>query len=162
MPKVRITVEYEVLNGSDLLPESDRQLLDVAHHALQGAWAPYSHFRVGAAVRLANGETVPGSNQENASYPAGLCAERVALFAAAAQHPDVAIDAIAITVKSGRNNGERKGPAAPCGMCRQAIAEYEQRYGRPIRLVLHGEDGTVITVSQAGSLLPLAFDAGYL
>ncbi len=160
MEEKRHIVTYQVLEGKESLTPSDRNLLELAEGMTAKAYAPYSHFHVGAAVLLANGEIFTGSNQENASFPVGLCGERVALFAAGAAFPDVPVVAIAITVAN--ENGSPSPAAAPCGMCRQAIAEYEMRHQQGIRLILGGETPLIYVVPRAGDLLPLAFDAAFL
>lgn len=148
----KITV-YE--NLSDLEP-IDRGLMERAVAAKSKAYAPYSKFKVGAAVLLENGEIVTGNNQENASYPSGLCAERVAAFHAKAQFPEVPIVAIAISAST------EDQPAAPCGNCRQAIAEYEQNQKTPIRILLRGTNGPVYQCKSMADLLPLSFNSSYL
>jgi cytidine deaminase len=142
------------------LKKEERKLLERASEASKNAYAPYSNFNVGAAVELEDGTIVTGNNQENAAYPSGLCAERVAIFSAAAQHSGKKMKAIAITAFSGKV--KVTSPIAPCGACRQVIAEYEKRYQSPIRLILKGEEGGVITIDSASSLLPLIFDRSSL
>lgn len=154
------TISYHELTTKTALSGDDRALLLEAEKARSGAYAPYSNFHVGAAVKLVNGVIQIGNNQENASFPVGVCGERVALFAAGAQYPDVPVDTIAISVASIPNSPA--AAAAPCGLCRQAIAEYEMRHNRPIRLVLGGETDTIYVFERAGELLPLAFDAKFL
>jgi cytidine deaminase len=140
----------------DELPEDDRKLIDEARKSVRNAYAPYSRFNVGAAVRLDNGQVVLGNNQENASYPIGMCAERVAIFAAAANFPASKISTIAITAQSGQFLIDQ--PVTPCGACRQAIAEYEHRYQHPIRLVMTGETGTVLVAESIKNFLPYQFN----
>jgi len=149
--------EYE--NEAEL-SEADRKLLKEAREAMKAAYAPYSHFKVGAAVLLENGKTVKGNNQENASYPVGLCAERVAVFAAGANYPGVAPIAIAITASS--TDFSVDSPVPPCGACRQALAEYEHLSGKPIRLILAGASGKVRIAESVDSLLPFQFNASDL
>jgi len=139
------------------LNADDSWLLIEARSATQFAYAPYSNFNVGAAGRLSNDEIVIGSNQENASYPAGICAERVLLSSAASQHPNIAIDTIAISYNNLK--GKSDSPISPCGICRQSLAEYQQRTKSPIRLILSGMEGKVQIIENAGQLLPLAFDS---
>jgi cytidine deaminase len=138
----------------DLKPD-DAYLLTQAQDVTRNAYAPYSEFQVGAAARMANGNVITGTNQENASYPIGLCAERVLLSAASSVYPNIAIDTIAISY----NNllGESDHPIAPCGVCRQSLHEYEDRMNHPIRLILGGKTGKIYVIEQAGQLLPLAF-----
>jgi cytidine deaminase len=151
---------YEIYNSSEELGQEDASLLSKAIEATQNAYAPYSHFRVGAAAKLANGQIVSGANQENASFPAGICAERTLLSAASSLHPGVAIDTMAISYDNG--NGPSDRPISPCGICRQSLQEFEQRTGRPVRLILGGKTGIVYVVAQAGLLLPFAFTADEL
>lgn len=135
------------------LDDMDKKLVDAAKKAATAAYAPYSDFMVGAAV-MCDGEIITGNNQENASYPCGMCAERVALFAAASREPGIRIDAIAIAAHNGE--GYVKEPVTPCGSCRQVLAEYEARQRCAIRIIMHGEEKEYIAPS-ASSLLPLAF-----
>ncbi|MFT3885055.1 MAG: cytidine deaminase [Flavobacteriales bacterium] len=140
------------------LPAEDRQLLELAARAARNAYAPYSKFSVGAALRLEDGHIVPGSNQENASSPAGTCAERTALHAAMAVVPKGVVESIAIVVPKVR--GTR--PVTPCGICRQALVEQERRQKGPIRLLMGIVKGPVIETFSAETLLPLSFDSSYL
>lgn len=155
MGQGKIVIDYTILKGLDELTGPDRQLMEVAMAAREAAYAPYSGFRVGAAILLDNGEIVIGNNQENASYPSGLCAERVAVYQAGARFPGVAMRAIAITAASSRIKVDR--PAAPCGNCRQAIAEYEQRQADGIRIIMAGDTGEVFICHSIRDLLPFAF-----
>jgi len=151
--KLEITV-YEAANPQELAAE-DAALLRAATEAARHAYAPYSHFHVGAAVLLENGETMCGSNQENVAYPSGLCAERVTLFAAGAQFPDVPVRAIAInSIVHGKENPDT---VYPCGACRQVLLECENRYGKPIRIIMGGGKKIKIVYS-SHDLLPLSFD----
>ncbi|MCK3685691.1 cytidine deaminase [Maribellus sp. YY47] len=136
------------------LPDLEQKLLEKARTAAENAYAPYSHFNVGAAVLLENGEIVAGNNQENADFTDGLCAERVALFYAHATYPGTAVKAIAITAKN--KNGFLEEPAQPCGSCRQVMVETEFRFKKPIRIILDGKNGIQV-LNGADSLLPLAF-----
>lgn len=145
-------------SASDL-PEADQALLNAAHEAALRAYAPYSNFQVGAALRMRDGRVVLGNNQENASFPAGTCAERTALHAAMAFDPNGVAEAMAIVVPS--VTGER--PVTPCGICRQALLEQEMRQKRePLRLLMGVPNGPVYEVRSAGQLLPLSFDASFL
>ncbi|HMH31741.1 MAG TPA: cytidine deaminase [Puia sp.] len=146
---------YEVYHSLEDLAQDDAILLLEARKVSKAAYAPYSHFRVGAVARLAGGEIVTGTNQENASFPAGICAERVLLSAASSRYPDRAVEAIAISYQ--QDEGRSNHPISPCGICRQSLQEYEQRFKHPIRLILGGLEGKVYIVPAAGSLLPLAF-----
>ena len=153
----RKTIEIHYLEYSDKaqLPASDAALLDKAWEMTAASYAPYSAFHVGAAVRMASGKVFGGSNQENAAFPSGLCAERTAIFYAAAQCPDEPIDAIAITAEYGGKPAE--GVATPCGSCRQAIAQYETKFSRPIKIILGGSD-RILVFDSISDLLPLGFD----
>lgn len=142
------------------LEEQDRQLMQAAKRAAKDAYAPYSRFKVGAAVLLANGVVMIGSNQENAAYPLGLCAERTAIFAAGAQYPGVPLLKIAVTIISQHQNIHR--PVPPCGSCRQAIYEFETRYNTDIQVLLQGDDGEIYSMPSIKSILPLLFDASYI
>ncbi len=144
----------------DELPLPDRQLADAARKAAQKSYAPYSHFNVGAAVSLADGEIVCGSNQENAAYPSGLCAERITLFYAGAQHPDKAVAAMAIAARN--INGEVERPISPCGACRQVMLETEIRFSQPMRIILYGSQMCYIIEGGTKELLPLSFDSDFL
>ena len=145
--------EYESVEELD---EEDRKLIHQARQSVMSAYAPYSRFNVGAAVLLENGKVMLGNNQENASYPIGLCAERVAVFAAAANYPGIKIKAIAITALSKQFLIDK--PITPCGACRQAIAEYEHRYKNPIRLIMIGETGNVLIADSIKHFLPYQFN----
>ncbi len=151
----QIAFSYTVYPNSGELPPALGQLLEKARNTTAHAYAPYSNFFVGAAAILENGAIVTGTNQENASYPVGICAERILLGNAATLHPDVAIQAIAISYKS--NKDDDKVPISPCGMCRQALLEYEGRTGTPIQLLLSGQQGEVWLIHEANQLLPFAF-----
>ena len=144
----------------DELCECDRQLVDAAKHATQSSYAPYSQFQVGAAALLADDTIVSGSNQENAAYPSGLCAERTTLFYANATHPGKSVKALAIAAYT---NGKFTNiPVPPCGACRQVMLEVEQRYDTPIRILLYGTEGTYVVEGGIRELLPLTFDASFL
>lgn len=149
--------EYE---SAEDLHTDDSWLLNEARAATQFAYAPYSNFNVGAVAKLINGEIVTGSNQENASYPAGICAERVLLSCVASQYPGIAIQAIAISYHNAK--GKSNKPISPCGICRQSLVEYQQRFPTPVRIILGGMEGRVIVIENAAQLLPLAFGADSL
>ena len=138
----------------DELTDEDRTLVEGAIKATQNAYAPYSHFHVGACVRLADGREVIGANQENAAYPSGLCAERSAIFAAQSQFPESPVVALAIAARNGQ--GLTVSPISPCGACRQVMLEIENRYQRDIRILLYGTDG-IYVVPSVKTLLPLQF-----
>lgn len=151
---IRIAVkiyEYEELS------RDDRELVDTACEATRRSYAPYSHFSVGAAARLADKTIVSGSNQENAAYPSGLCAERTTLFYANSRYPDQAVDTLAVAARNER--GEfLEDPIPPCGACRQVMMETEKRFKRPMRILLFGKKG-IYELEGMGALLPLSFDA---
>lgn len=146
---------YEVYDSIDELHEDDYHLLSQARQMTQNAWAPYSHFRVGAVARLKSGATVIGANQENASYPAGICAERGLLTAAGAAHPGDPIETMAVSYEGDGVVSDH--PISPCGICRQSLQEFEQRTQHPVRLILAGKTGKVYIIPAASMLLPLAF-----
>lgn len=150
----------EEYDSMEALPPKERELLKAAKNTLENAYAPYSKFYVGAAVRLTNGKIIVGNNQENAAYPSGLCAERVALFAANAVYPDQRVESIAITAKNALQLLDT--PIPPCGACRQVIGETEHRFGEPIQLILQGETGKVWVLPSLESILPFGFDSSYL
>ena len=139
---------------AELLPEN-AALIEAARTAIDNAYAPYSNFKVAAAVLLANGKVLTGTNQENASYPAGICAEGTALSAAASAFPGVAVKKMAITIK--RASSPVDHPLAPCGICRQRILEYETRFNTNIEIILMGETGEIYSVASIKDLLPLNF-----
>lgn len=143
--------EYEELTAAD------RELTDAACRATERSYAPYSHFSVGAAARLVDGIIVTGSNQENAAYPSGLCAERTTLFYANSQYPDQAVETLAIAARNERGEFLEK-PIPPCGACRQVMLETEKRFERPMRILLFGKKG-IYELKGVGTLLPLSFDA---
>ena len=155
MEKKTLTIDYCEYGSLAELPEDSRELMESAMRAAADAYAPYSHFHVGAAVRLADGSVVTGSNQENIAYPSGLCAERVALFSASAKRPDQAVTALSVV---GWNNGEYC-EASPCGACRQVMAEYESRYGNTLTILCYLAGGQIRRISGVKSLLPFGFEA---
>ncbi len=151
----KLEVKFEQYNERGELNQEDQALLKQAVDAVDGSYAPYSEFHVGAAVLLENGVVVKGSNQENSAYPSGLCAERVALFYANAQYPGVAVKAIAITAKADHFIIET--PIAPCGSCRQVISETEHRQQNKIRVIMQGQQGKILATEGIENLLPLVF-----
>ncbi|MEN8121123.1 MAG: cytidine deaminase [Bacteroidota bacterium] len=155
--KITTTI-YEYDSVKELSSE-DQELVTKAKKITEHSYAPYSHFHVGAALILENGEIITGTNQENAAYPSGLCAERVALFWANSQFPDVAVKAIAIAAKT--NGGFTPAPVSPCGACRQVLLETETRFKKPIKIILAG-DQKVEVIENARSLLPINFDEEFL
>ena len=160
MKENRIEISYKVFDDINELTKEDAWLLNEAREVTKQAYAPYSNFYVGASAKLVNGEIVAGTNQENASYPVGLCAERVLLASASTLYPEIPVETMAISYYSG--NGNSNQPIAPCGMCRQALVEYESRTAKPIRLILSGQQGKIIIVKTVSSLLPFAFTSGEL
>lgn len=138
----------------DELTDADRELIDRAMKATDNAYAEYSHFYVGAALRLANGRIVIGANQENAAFPSGLCAERTAVFSAQANFPDQSIESLALVARN--DNGLVDSPVTPCGACRQVLLGVEDRYGRSMRVLMYGKSG-VYSVGSVKDLLPLSF-----
>lgn len=146
---------FEVYESADQLNEQDAALLKQAKEATTIAYAPYSHFNVGAVAILSNGVIITGTNQENASFPVGICAERVLLSNAAMLYPSVPIESLAISYNNTKGNSNH--PISPCGICRQSLLEYEIRVEKPIRLILGGLQGKVYIVPKASHLLPLSF-----
>lgn len=154
MKTITVTTTIEAARY-DELSATDRRLVDLAREATERSYAPYSHFRVGAAILLDNGEIIEGSNQENVAYPSGTCAERSACYYAGARYPDAKFKTIAIAAR-GTDGEFTSGATAPCGACRQALLEYETLAGAPVRVLLAARDEVYILPSVA-SLLPLAF-----
>lgn len=154
-----IHIHIEEYGDINELAQMEQDLVNSARDAAQKAYAPYSKFKVGAAVLLENGMIILGNNQENAAYPDGLCAERVALFAANANMPDVPVKTIAITAMT--ESGFLSEPVYPCGSCRQSLLESESRFQHPIRILLCGER-KIQAVASIHDLLPLSFDASFL
>ncbi|HVM89269.1 MAG TPA: cytidine deaminase [Puia sp.] len=146
---------FEVFDSIAELNDDDAMLLNEAINATVYSYAPYSRFRVAAMAKLENGKIVAGTNQENASYPAGICAERVLLSTASSLYPGIAVQTIAITYQN--ENGKSNHPISPCGICRQTLQEYEHRQKSAIRLILGGMKGKVFVIAAASSLMPLAF-----
>ena len=153
--KKNYSFSVDVFDDAESLTQEDALLLAKAQEATANAYAPYSDFHVGAVAKMANGELLSGTNQENASYPIGICAERFLLSAASSVHPNVPIHTIAISYDN--LHGESDHPIAPCGICRQSLHEYEERTKHPIRLILGGKTGKIYVLQQAGQLLPMAF-----
>jgi cytidine deaminase len=152
-----IQIPVEIYTDFHALKPEDALLLEAARVATGHAYAPYSKFKVGAAIRLSDGNIITGSNQENASFPAGVCAERVVLSAASAVAPGLPVTAMALTYIN--KSGAGQYPISPCGICRQTLAEYEQRFNQPIRLILGGNSGEIFILNKATDLLPLAFSS---
>jgi len=146
---------YKVYESFSELNDEDKMLLKAAQDSASIAYAPYSDFNVGAAAKLSNGEIVRGGNQENASFPAGLCAEGVVMAVAASRFPRVPMETLAISYLSSR--AESDHPVSPCGICRQSLEEFRAKTGSPVRLLMGGMSGKIFEVNDASSLLPLAF-----
>lgn len=144
----------------DELSVQDKELVDAARKATANSYAVYSGFNVGAAVRLAGGVVVTGTNQENVAYPSGLCAERTTLFWANSQHPDKAVEALAIAART--SQGEQERPITPCGACRQVMLETEKRFNTPMRIILYGAKECYVIEDGVQTLLPLSFDFTFL
>lgn len=157
---MKFEFEYDVYKDISELEPGDAELLKQARSVTRQAYAPYSRFLVGAMARLANGEIVAGTNQENASYPVGICAERVLLGNAATLFPGIAIDTLAVSYDSDAIASDH--PISPCGMCRQALLEYETRTSKPIRLILGGQKGDIYILKSVNFLLPFAFNGNEL
>jgi len=155
-----LSIEWEEYAELAHLPKPDAQLLVYAQEATEDAYAPYSNFRVGAAIRLENGVLLKGSNQENASFPVGLCAERTVLSSAASNYPGVSVVSMAITIK--KPGDPLTHPVPPCGNCRQALMEVEKRFEQPIRLILQGMEGPIYVFERSTLLLPFSFGKEYL
>lgn len=154
--KSQLTINYDEYDSINNLASSDSRLVREAMAATDGAYAPYSSFHVGAAVLLADGTIVRGSNQENAAYPSGLCAERTALFSASAQKPEMRdYQALAII---GRNADGEYCEASPCGACRQVMMEYEKNQGHPMKVICYLSGGRVRVFEKVSDLLPFSFD----
>jgi len=160
MKEINITTSFTIFDNLKELPEEIQDLMNQAVDIRKKAYAPYSKFRVGAALLLDNGKIVLGSNQENAAYPSGLCAERVAIFHAGSVYPEAKIVKMAITAASDTN--PTTAPIPPCGSCRQSIAEYEIKQDTPIEIYFMGEIGEVYKSSSLKNLLPLMFDKKFL
>ncbi len=155
MTERELHIKYLEYSSASQMPSADKELLESAIGAAEGAYAKYSSFRVGAAVRMSNGEVVIGSNQENAAYPSGLCAERTALFYASARYPDESVEAIAVVAMG--DSGVLTELTYPCGACRQVMAEYEMRAGYDMRIIV-GSAGAVQVFTGVKSIMPFMFD----
>jgi cytidine deaminase len=146
---------YESYESMDELNDEDKWLLEQAREATRLSYAPYSHFFVGAVAYLDNGEIVSGANQENASFPAGLCAERVVLAAVSSSYPQSAVIKMAISYRN--ENGADNSPITPCGVCRQALQEAVYKSGKSIKLILGGMEGRVLIIHESSHLIPFSF-----
>jgi cytidine deaminase len=160
MNEITISTTLQVYDGISELPLGIQDLMNTAIEARNNAYAPYSKFNVGTALLLDNNEVIIGSNQENASYPSGLCAERTAVYYAGAKYPNAKILKMAITASS--QNQITDKPIPPCGACRQAIAEYEVKQKESIEIYFMGAEGQVIKSDSLANLLPLLFDSSVL
>ncbi|MCB4799177.1 cytidine deaminase [Neotamlana laminarinivorans] len=156
MKEIVIESKLFVFENLDKLPKPSQELMQKAIEARQKAYAPYSQFHVGAALLLENGEIITGNNQENASYPSGLCAERTAIYYAGSKYPDVKI--VEMAISAGSQLKETTEPIPPCGACRQAIAEYEIKQESPIKIYFMGASGKVAKSNSLENLLPLMFN----
>ena len=159
MKEMTIETKVKVCTVDELSP-ADREVVDAARRATANSYAVYSHFNVGAAVRLADDTLVAGTNQENAAYPSGLCAERTTIFWANSQYPSQAVKVLAIAART--DQGELEVPIPPCGACRQVILETEKRYNTPIRIILYGAKECYVVEDGIKALLPLSFDSAFL
>ena len=160
MKEISITTQFKVFDSNLDLPNDIQELMTHAVEVRKNAYARYSKFRVGVAILLDNGEIVLGSNQENAAYPSGLCAERVAVFYAGAVYPEAKILKMAITAASDTN--QTMAPIPPCGSCRQSMAEYEIKQETPIEIYFMGEIGAIYKSESLKNLLPFMFDKKFL
>ncbi len=160
MRKIQSTTEFTLFENIDELDIVVKNLMNEAVNARKKAYAPYSNFNVGAAILLDNNQIVTGNNQENAAFPSGLCAERVAIFNAGANYPKNKIKTIAISASSSKH--KVINPVGPCGACRQSIAEYENKQKQPIVIYFMGEEGQIIKVNSLKDLLPFGFDGSLL
>jgi cytidine deaminase len=156
MTEKEINIKFHEYSSIDELPKQDQELALAAIEAMRGSYAPYSHFNVGAAVRLSNGEIVKGANQENAAFPSGLCAERTAMFYAGATYPDKSM--VSIAIAGGVMGRLAKAPATPCGACRQVMAQYQLKGGKPMSVIMLG-DGQIWKFDRVDDILPLIFDS---
>ena len=156
MKTIKIETHFDVYEGVNELPKDVSELMAHAVNARLRAYAPYSNFLVGAALLLDNGEIITGNNQENASYPSGLCAERTAIYYAGSQFPDAKVVRMAIIAGSIKH--KTTAPIPPCGACRQAISEYEVKQDLPIEIYFMGESGEVMQSKSLANLLPFVFE----
>jgi cytidine deaminase len=160
MKNISITTQFSAFDSIEELDIETQNLMTEAIEIRKKAYAPYSNFKVGAAILLDNGKIVLGSNQENAAYPSGLCAERVAIYHSGAIYPEAKIIKMAISAASGANTTST--PIPPCGSCRQSIAEYEIKQEAPIEIFFMGEIGPVYKSDSIKNLLPFMFDKSAL
>lgn len=156
MIQKHIDITYSEFRSADEMTPEDRELVGAAIEAMSGAYAPYSHFHVGAAVRLSNGQIVKGANQENAAFPSGLCAERTAMFAASSRYPDK--DMLSIAIAGGVLGRLGTSPATPCGACRQVMAQYQAKSGKPMSVIMVA-DWLIWKFDRVDDILPLIFNS---
>ncbi|WP_029284088.1 cytidine deaminase [Pedobacter sp. R20-19] len=155
MKLLNLNISFEQYAGIGELNEQDQLLCNKAEQALASSYSPYSKFRVGTAIRLASGEIILGSNQENLAYPSGLCAERVALFSIGSNQPNAVIESMAITAQT--DNFDITKPITSCGGCLQVMAEFERKQARPIEVIFYCLTGEILKVTSVKSLLPFSF-----
>lgn len=160
MKKIEIKTSAILFNNISELSSDDKMLMDKAIEARGKAYAPYSKFSVGAALLLENNEIILGNNQENAAYPSGMCAERVAIWRAGSEFPNVKILKLAISASSSISKVDK--PVGPCGACRQSLSEYEVKQKQPFSIIFMGEVGEVVKIESLNALLPFSFDSSYL
>lgn len=160
MKEITIRTQFSIFDSVQELPITIQELMAQAVEIRKKAYAPYSKFKVGAAILLDNGKIILGSNQENAAYPSGLCAERIAIFQAGTLYPEATVLKIAISAASDTN--KTTTPIPPCGSCRQSIAEYEIKQNMPIEIYFMGEMGTIYKSNSLKNLLPFMFDKNFL
>ena len=156
MEQKEIHITYSQFGSVEEMNAEDRELVSESIKAMSGAYAPYSHFHVGAAVRLSNGQIVRGANQENAAFPSGLCAERTAMFAASSKYPDK--DMLSIAIAGGVHGRLGSTPASPCGACRQVMAQYQTKSGKPMSIIMVA-DGKILKFEKVDDLLPMIFNS---
>lgn len=155
MKSKEVKIKYDEYQPGEIMDEPMAELIKVAENACHTSYAPYSEFRVGAAVRLDDNKIISGSNQENSAYPSGLCAERVAIFSAKSQFPDAIIESIAISAITDRFSINQ--PITPCGACRQVISETEKRQNKKIEVIMSAQNSRTIVVDGVDNLLPFKF-----
>lgn len=160
MQEINHTITATVYDNLAQLSDEDVHLMNHAIEARKMAYAPYSKFNVGTAILLDNNDIITGNNQENAAYPSGMCAERVAIWKAGSQYPKMLVKKIAITAASSITKVDK--PVGPCGACRQTLSEYEINQKQPIEIIFMGETGSIIKTTSLLSLLPFSFDSSYL
>jgi len=158
--KKEIHIGYDYFADSSDLSDTEKKLFDMAKTAREKAYAPYSNFTVGCAILLENGEIVTGSNQENAAYPSGLCAERTAIFWTSANYPDLKIQKMFVV--GAPRDVQTSAPIPPCGACRQSILEYEAKQSQSIEIYFASVSGEIFKTNSVRDLLPFSFDSSFL